>query len=505
MISKQKSPQVTLRELNLMRTKKSSAQTTSTPFKSEEYPPPENVSLKKLRDLFSSKGDLVYFGLACPQIWLSFMFQSLTTQAPYSVEIFYASRGLFLLVIAGVFFFKKYSSDITAGFLSWGIIPLMTLAPFIASASLPFDPRVTTTIAALAGGVGIVWTYLPYVLAFSKLNALKIASVTLLSFAIASILRFPINLLPFNLVLFVISPLPFLSVFLGNKAIERSKVAHKNPRQKNEINLKSLVPVAIELAIYGIAVGMIRLSSEGTQYETTAYTVHLIFRIIFPLALLWWIYAQHKTISISRMCQIALLFIITALVLLSFLNGENSSFASAATTCARTSIIILLWLILALLAHRSSLHPYVVFGVGWALYMLSITAGMLIGDAIGTEALINDSLALNLVYFLVVSTILIFTFRNEGRAKLFSEEAVATTANQNNTENDALYQKIANQYNLTKREFEVMQYICKGRSKGFIAKDLMISENTVRGYAKNLYAKLGIHSRQELLSLLENA
>lgn len=47
-----------------------------------------------------------------------------------------------------------------------------------------------------------------------------------------------------------------------------------------------------------------------------------------------------------------------------------------------------------------------------------------------------------------------------------------------------------------------MQLISLGRSKGYIAQCFSITENTARGYAKNVYRKLDIHSRQELLSLI---
>ena len=48
-----------------------------------------------------------------------------------------------------------------------------------------------------------------------------------------------------------------------------------------------------------------------------------------------------------------------------------------------------------------------------------------------------------------------------------------------------------------------MRLICRGRSKRYIAEHMALSENTVRGYAKTLYAKLDVHSREELLDLLD--
>ncbi|WP_407641840.1 response regulator transcription factor [Arabiibacter massiliensis] len=54
---------------------------------------------------------------------------------------------------------------------------------------------------------------------------------------------------------------------------------------------------------------------------------------------------------------------------------------------------------------------------------------------------------------------------------------------------------------LSKREVEILQYLCKGRSRPYIAETLYLSENTVRTHSKNIYVKLGVHNRQELLDL----
>lgn len=59
-------------------------------------------------------------------------------------------------------------------------------------------------------------------------------------------------------------------------------------------------------------------------------------------------------------------------------------------------------------------------------------------------------------------------------------------------------------HGLTAREIDVALLIARGRSKTFIANELFISENTVRTHSKNVYTKLGIHSREELISLFEN-
>lgn len=56
---------------------------------------------------------------------------------------------------------------------------------------------------------------------------------------------------------------------------------------------------------------------------------------------------------------------------------------------------------------------------------------------------------------------------------------------------------------LTGREHDVLQLLAQGRDVPTIARQLFISENTVRTHAKSIYLKLNVHSRQELLDRVE--
>lgn len=55
---------------------------------------------------------------------------------------------------------------------------------------------------------------------------------------------------------------------------------------------------------------------------------------------------------------------------------------------------------------------------------------------------------------------------------------------------------------LSARECEVADLMRRGNTVAVIARRLFISENTVRGHTKSIYRKLGIHSKQELIDLL---
>ena len=55
---------------------------------------------------------------------------------------------------------------------------------------------------------------------------------------------------------------------------------------------------------------------------------------------------------------------------------------------------------------------------------------------------------------------------------------------------------------LTDREREVLELLLRGYTYKLVAKDLFISESTVKTHVQSVYAKLGVHSKTELIELL---
>lgn len=64
---------------------------------------------------------------------------------------------------------------------------------------------------------------------------------------------------------------------------------------------------------------------------------------------------------------------------------------------------------------------------------------------------------------------------------------------------------VAREHGLTARETEVLTLLARGRDVGYICEQLSITRNTANAHRKNIYAKLGIHSQQELLTAVEEA
>lgn len=64
---------------------------------------------------------------------------------------------------------------------------------------------------------------------------------------------------------------------------------------------------------------------------------------------------------------------------------------------------------------------------------------------------------------------------------------------------------VSETYGLSKREAQVLALLARGRSLQSIADALCVAYSTVKTHTDRIYAKTGVHSRQELIDLLERS
>ncbi|MDR2107959.1 MAG: helix-turn-helix transcriptional regulator [Coriobacteriales bacterium] len=63
---------------------------------------------------------------------------------------------------------------------------------------------------------------------------------------------------------------------------------------------------------------------------------------------------------------------------------------------------------------------------------------------------------------------------------------------------------VAAAYNLTSRQTEVLMLLAKGRNADYITQELVISLHTAKAHIYNIYQKMGVHSRQEPIDIIED-
>ena len=69
----------------------------------------------------------------------------------------------------------------------------------------------------------------------------------------------------------------------------------------------------------------------------------------------------------------------------------------------------------------------------------------------------------------------------------------------------AVIAALADEHGLSERESEVLGLLYRGNTQKKIAERLFLSVNSIQTYAKSLYRKLGVHSRQELIDMVNEA
>ena len=62
---------------------------------------------------------------------------------------------------------------------------------------------------------------------------------------------------------------------------------------------------------------------------------------------------------------------------------------------------------------------------------------------------------------------------------------------------------VAEHYGLSPRERDVFDLLVRGRSIDYIAQNLTISFNTAKSHIRHIYVKADVHSRQELIDLID--
>jgi DNA-binding CsgD family transcriptional regulator len=139
-----------------------------------------------------------------------------------------------------------------------------------------------------------------------------------------------------------------------------------------------------------------------------------------------------------------------------------------------------------------------------------IYSAMLLGTFVGVRLIATSDYGLSnistVALFLVYLLLIVMVTLNRSRHKPITLSPWKEENNESDKRRavEKSSQILAARFALTAKETEVLLLLCKGRDTPYIAQKLHLSKNTVRTHNKNIYVKMGIHSRQELLSMFED-
>lgn len=251
-----------------------------------------------------------------------------------------------------------------------------------------------------------------------------------------------------------------------------------------------------EIAVFGLVMGATRANFSHWSTQGPVGAATQAAQAIVPLALYLWFRMRtenNRHEVLVRACIVAAS--IAALALFVF-GGLAQHALSIVSMCASTLALILMYIRMLDAVRRGAAHPLVVFGLVRGSLELAIVAGW--GATWAWGRLSGEGLLpMNVASFVIGAALILLVNSYSMRSTWeFLDEPL-----KQQDPLEARCAELAQRYRLTDAETDVMRYLCLGRSKKYIAAELVMSEDSVRYHAKRLYRKLDVHTREELMTL----
>lgn len=475
-------------------------------------------------------------GLSLVFVWIHVMSGQLRDHAGFTwLAAFYASISLFMVALVFLDKRDKRAKGVLspAAVASAACLALSPLMMF--DLEMPVLVRVPMhpLVVCIMGGYGLAYAYRTWSTPYSEMQPRQACGMAALALVIASLIEcfmFIVgdagSCIALALVGFAI-PATLHGCY---KHLDPEPAVEPVPTKTFRENARAVLPlwrIAVGIAVYSFAVGVSWTLLLANPDRVLALTDLAVPLLIISLVIVFWVCCAKifKRISFRIVWRPIVLLMSAAILMAPQVEGTTYVLVVSFVRAAQTTLAALWFLILTDIARHTHVDASHVIGMGWVFYSLPVAAGVIFGlmlmpfDPLHTALPALTVLALVAIAFIADDQDALFTKPNEAEPLLqvpagaqdgAQVEPVAQIEKPDDGmgsgRRDRLSVKcvaIARDYGLTNREFDVLVRLAHGRSGTFIAEELTLSENTVKGHTKRLYAKLGVHTRQELIDLAE--
>lgn len=290
---------------------------------------------------------------------------------------------------------------------------------------------------------------------------------------------------------------------------------------------RALVGTAVFSAMCGLVVQVDLF--RGVQYAQTPAT-SLVCAAVAAAMVVALLALRPRGVDVDAIYPLSVAAFASVLLFRAFLP-QQANLAGSLMVALLITFFSLLWMGFVSEAHARKLPALFVLGLPVAVAQLSIAAGRSLGylpagTAIGSS---DARLVAFVLWGLLLSLCLLYGAVLLGRRSARGQGAPCAqgptcppvaqgqqtphAATQPGTQPstpasvpasshpDAL-DLLRERFGLSAKEAQTVSEYSSGRSARYLADQAMISEHTVKTYLRRAYAKLGVHSRQELLDLM---
>jgi DNA-binding CsgD family transcriptional regulator len=237
------------------------------------------------------------------------------------------------------------------------------------------------------------------------------------------------------------------------------------------------------------------LVAAEMSYALTLFISTLIIAVLIFIT----IFVSKKS-DMGFIYRFVLIFMIVGVLFSPFL-GMLGTLSSVIVNAGYGCFELIFWIALSNICFRYHISAVQVFGLGRGGWAIGVFLGSFYPPLPFMEMLHIDApvMPFFLVAILIICVVASYVF-------ILPERTITTITTGYGVRRGSLQsrcQKLSHQFSLSQRENEVLVCLVKGRDTSYIQHSLNISAGTVSTHRQRIYQKLGVHSRQELLDLLE--
>lgn len=352
-------------------------------------------------------------------------------------------------------------------------------------------------LQAIAMGVGSALLYMQVGSLFGFLGLDKLRVVTR-SAIIALIVCIPIQILFYYIPGFIresFMVFSLIGISLVCSQVQRSARVKVQPQSQIREPRRIPVKFGITLVLVGLALGMVQgvfsqlLDSHSPLNPLSALGFFIAALIVFVMTF-------HERFNFNLMLYKTALPVLALGFTIVAMQG-NVFVAFVLCLAGYYAAQVVLWILCVYLTMNSPDIAKWIFAFMGALLALGQALGL---GSIDTFLYGLDS---QMSAFMAAAILLACLVMSTTQSVYESWGLVSPISQTTDNALEAVCRYIAEEKCFTERESQILPYLAQGRNRRIIADKLYLSENTIKTYVSHIYAKLEVHTQQELIEYVQ--
>lgn len=474
---------------------------------------------------------IAFFGMGFMRFWYQYNFYNLHFSADYG-HVTVGANIVRVGVIALLLFlsYKTRFSHSSRSFFAWSGLVLMTVSGAFYLVDLFFGTVQFEVARFVIGGIGLVGGEIIWVFFLQRLKpgeaflcaAGGLALSCLLSLVAGYLSTEVMGIL--NLFIPVVSVIAYWqSMAVLDRRVEKEPAEDIAPVATHAeqgtcdtvysgIDRPYIAQIVAAFILYALLIGMALGYPDGRIRELSqaVRTLHQILVIAIIAFTVWWVIVRGRgfRLSVFWSFENALMIVCIGFLMSGWPGSEEIStfFVTNAITCFYIPLVFFIYLI----GRHSEKDTVLIYGIVYGGALLAMSIGRIIVYLVGPTLDHGLWLLICMAFVVLIEMVLVLRPQPSVTRPLAYELAALPVAQEDACEAESAQSaeqagldRLCATFGLSPLEEDIVRLIAQGRSRNVIARQLSYSENTVRNYTRNIYRKVGVHSKQELLDVIE--